>query len=194
MNTELTKVEPTMTRLDIPGEQYMVKHPKRVVNKNYREAILAIEKKVDDLGSLGEDCFPLEHSFAEGMYVRKVFMPKGYIVVSKLHKDSYLSCVLSGDLSMITEEGYRRVVGPCSFISPPGTKRILWIHEDTEWLTAHPNPKNITELEDLKKMVYVKDFSEVPGDIIEMEETCDEIDYFMKALNDLETKGVLCQE
>jgi len=45
-----------------------------------------------------------------------------------------MSC---GDLSVLTEEGIQRVQAPFTIVSPAGTKRIAYAHEDTVWTTIH---------------------------------------------------------
>ncbi len=145
--------------------------PKRVINADIRRTILAIEAKIKSMPeSLGEDCFPLEHSFAEGVYIRKIVMPKGHFIVGKLHRHSYLNVILSGDVSVLTEEGAKRVRGPGYVISPPGTKRFGYTHEETVWLTVHANPDNITDIDILEDLIHAKDFSEIPDCLIEVGE------------------------
>ena len=94
-------------------------------------------------------------------------MPKGMFVVGKLHKHSYLNVILTGDVSVLTEEGARRVKAPGHVIAPSGTKRFGYTHEETVWLTVHANPDNITDIDVLEEMIHAKDYSEIPGCLIE---------------------------
>lgn len=129
--------------------------PKREIDTGYWNAIKIIEAKImAHPMSTGPDPFPLKHSFAEGVYIREIQMPKGYFAVGRLHKDSYLNIILKGDIMMLTEEGYKRVTGPCSIISPPGTKRFGLVLEDTIWITVHANPHNITDIDVLEEMIH----------------------------------------
>ena len=117
--------------------------PKSVINLNIRKAISLIESKIKSIpGSLGEDPFPLEHSFTEGLYIRKLFIPKGYWLVGKIHNHSYINFVEIGDISVLTESGMSRVKAPCTIHSPSGTKRFGYSHSDTVWVTVHSNPTN----------------------------------------------------
>ena len=93
--------------------------PEPVINLKIRKAISLIESKLKSLpDSLGEDPFPLEHSFAEGLYIRKIFIPRGYWLVGKIHKYSYINFVERGDISVLTESGISRVKAPCTIPSP----------------------------------------------------------------------------
>lgn len=84
------------------------------------------------------DC-PLTHTFTPGMYGRQIFMPAGSIVTSKIHRTEHQYVVLSGRCAVWIEgEGWKEVVGPCSGITKPGTRRVLVMFEDTVWMTFHP--------------------------------------------------------
>lgn len=105
------------------------------------------------------DCFPLKHSFAEGIYVREIAIPKDMIVVSKIHKFSHPVFILKGDISVYTDEGVKRLKGPCSFISPAGAKRVGLTHEDTVWITVHATPE--TDLERIEDEIIAKNFEQL---------------------------------
>lgn len=130
-----------------------------------REKILDVEEIIKKTpGAMLGDCFPLKHTFADGFYIREIFMPKGYFIVSKIHKYEHPYFVLQGDVSVLTEDGIKRIKAPYSGITPVGTKRILYIHEDCVWTTIHTNPDNGTDLEEIEERVIAKSFDEVlPG-------------------------------
>jgi len=133
------------------------------VRVDVRKAILAIEAKIKSMpDALGEDPFPLTHSFAEGVYIREIRIPKGYFVVGKLHRDSYTSFIVSGDMSVLTEQGVKRVKGPSWAIAPAGTKRFGYSHEDTVWVTIHANPQNLRDIPALEKMIHAESYEELP--------------------------------
>lgn len=106
-----------------------------------------------------DEC-PLTHSFAEGIYIREIFMPKGMLIVSKIHKATHPYFVLRGDLSVLTEDGEVRIKAPFYGITPAGTKRLLYIHEDTIWITVHAT--NETDLEKIEEEIIAKSFDELP--------------------------------
>jgi len=80
---------------------------------------------------------PVKHYFSKGLYAREMFIPKGTIVTGKIHKHENFNIMSQGDLSVLTEDGVKRVKAPFSVVSPPGTKRIAYAHEDTIWTTIH---------------------------------------------------------
>ena len=99
-----------------------------------RQGILALEKIVeaaapDDL----EDLFPVTHLFANGVCSREIFMPKGTIVVSRVHKNDCINVISEGEVAVLSEEGEVRLKAPYKFVSKAGTKRVLVAYEDTVW-------------------------------------------------------------
>ncbi len=90
---------------------------------------------------------PPVHYFAPGLYAREITIPKGTVLTGKIHKFAQLNIMSKGELSVLTEDGIKRVRAPFTIVSPPGTKRIAYAHEDTVWTTIHG-----TEETDLEKI------------------------------------------
>ena len=87
--------------------------------------------------SLKADFFPVNHQFSGGVYAREFFLPKGYMVVGKVHKgDHFLACTI-GDCTMTTQYGSQRVTAHYLEQAKSGTKRIVFAHEDTVLVTFH---------------------------------------------------------
>lgn len=130
-------------------------------NNEIRDVILGIEEKMTKRldAAFGDDAFPLKHTFVDGAYVREIFMPKGMLLTSKIHKVTHPYFIMKGDVSVLTEEGVVRLQAPYHGITKSGTKRLLYIHEDTTWITVH-----VTKEKDLKKIeeeIIASDFDEV---------------------------------
>ena len=106
-----------------------------------------------------ENC-PLKHSFADGVYVREIFIPKGMCVVGKIHKFSHPNFLLKGKITVATEgEGVEHLEAPQSIISPAGTKRVVYAHEDTVWVTVHVTKE--TDLSKIEDEIIAKNYKEV---------------------------------
>lgn len=127
----------------------LAKRPKDISPSEVRNAILEFEWKMSKVPGVkfGDDCAPLKHTFTDDCYIREITMPKGMIVTSKIHKTTHPYFVLKGDVSVITEEGVVRIKAPYSGITKPGTKRVLYMHEETVWTTVH-----VTKEKDLKQI------------------------------------------
>lgn len=78
-----------------------------------------------------------KHYFANGLYAREIFIPKGTTLTGKIHKFEHINIISKGDIEVMTENGIERIVAPATIISKPGTKRIGYAHEDTVWTTFH---------------------------------------------------------
>ena len=132
----------------------------------YKNFVSAVRDKMTTMpGVLGKNPFPLKHSFAEGLYIREIFIPKGHLCIGGGHYDSYVNFVVSGDMSIITEEGVNRVKGPQMIVSPAGSQRMGYSHEDTVWVTVHANVDNERDLDILDKRLHYDDY--VPAEKIE---------------------------
>jgi hypothetical protein len=131
-----------------------------------RKKILGIEKAMFKLPNvlIGDSpeylaVCPLKHTFVDGAYVREIFLPKGMIFVTKIHKKTHPYFILKGDVSVLTEEGPKRIKGPLQGITKAGTKRVIYTHEDTVWITVHVT--NETDLKKIEEEVIAKSFDEI---------------------------------
>ena len=97
--------------------------------------------------------FPLVHTFTPGIYVRQIFMPAGSLLTSMEHKTEHPFIVISGMVDVMTAEGTETYVGPYMGITKPGTKRILYTHTDTVWITIHANHENIEDPEKIGESI-----------------------------------------
>jgi len=101
---------------------------------------------------------PVKHSFAEGCYIREIFNPRGEIVITKIHKQEHPFFLMQGKMSILTENGIKHIKAPFHGITKPGTKRIIYAHEDCVFITVHAT-KN-TDLKKIEEEVIAKDFND----------------------------------
>lgn len=142
------------------------------VNQAIRNKILDLEDKMKQVPSayIGDsELCPLKHSFADGVYVREIFIPKGTLIVGKIHKHSHPNFLMKGKVSVLTEEGVKHLEAPLSMVSPSGTKRVVYAHEDTVWITTHVTKKK--NLEKIEKEIIAKNYGEIDAIETKMEES-----------------------
>lgn len=121
-----------------------------------RQKLYALQGAVGDLPEV--DC-PLHHVFAPGAYARTIYIPKGTVVVGKIHKHQHLNVLSKGAVSVLTEAGgVERYVGPLTMVSSPGTKRAVYAETDVVWTTIHLT--NETDLEKIEDEVIAKTYEE----------------------------------
>jgi len=114
-------------------------------------------------GVLGEDPFPLYHSFAAGMYTREMHAPKGYSIIGKIHKKDSIVYLIKGSLIVADINGTRVLKAPMMFESEAGLKRVAYILEDTIWTDIHKTDK--TNIEEAEKEIFASSYEEL--DMIE---------------------------
>ena len=124
-----------------------------------REQILTLETRMRDFEQI--DC-PLTHTFAPGSYARGIQLPKTALVVGKIHKHAHLNIVSRGLVTVVTEFGCMQIDAreqPVTFTSQPGTKRALYVHEETWWTTVHLCDS--TDLAEIERDIIARDFVEL---------------------------------
>lgn len=123
-----------------------------VAQLNLRNKVWAAEecmKATPSIPKNPEEVCPHKDYFSQGVYAREMFIPKGTVIIGKLHKHQQLNVLLSGDLSVVTESGVQRIRPPFVVVSPPGTKRMAYAHEDSVWLTVHGT--ELTDVDEIER-------------------------------------------
>ena len=103
------------------------------------------------------------HHFAPGIYMREIFIPKGTCLTGKIHKTEHLNILSQGELSVMTEDGIKKIKASTVIKSQPGIKRVGFAHEDSVWITVHPNVENEKDVDRIEEMLIAKSFDEVLG-------------------------------
>jgi hypothetical protein len=101
---------------------------------------------------------PLEHFICNKTYVRQITLPKDIMLTGKVHNFDHTSILSKGEVTIMTDEGVTRIKAPATWVSKAGTKRLIYVHEETIWSTIHQSEN--TTVEDLEKeMVHDSDLS-----------------------------------
>lgn len=120
-----------------------------------REDIATLQNVLSDLEQLNLE--PVHH-FSKGLYARELFLPAGSIVVGKIHKHEHLNVIMKGKVTVTTPYGTEDLEAPLIFESKPDTKRAVYAHEDTIWITFHPTEE--TDLSIIEDQIILKDYSD----------------------------------
>lgn len=101
----------------------------------------------------GLEC-PLAHEFIPGFYVRSILMPAGSIITSKVHGTRHPYFVAHGKLTVVSwPKGAERIEGPHWGMTEPGTRRVLFIEEETLWTTFHAT--DLTDVEAIEDEILI---------------------------------------
>ena len=132
-----------------------------------REKVLELEKALIDIAD-GEmivtehdtKVFPLKHTFADGIYVRQMSMEEGSCVIGAIHNHLHVWFLLTGCISVATEDVVEDYIAPCYVVATPGTKRVIYANEDSIFVNIHKNPSNNKNIEELEKEIVSASYEE----------------------------------
>jgi len=128
----------------------------------FRENVLKVQEVLsalienNELPNKKDDCLlthyytPIDKTYGCGTYARQMFIPKGTLIIGKIHRHQHLNFIMQGKVSVSTEFGIKYLEAPCVFVSEAGLKRAVVAEEDTIWVTVHLT-KHLGE-ENLDKM------------------------------------------
>jgi len=129
----------------------------------FRQSILTAQQQMQDavengtLQSRMNECtlvhrfVPIDEKYKCAVYAREIFIPKGTVVIGKIHRHAHLNFLLEGSVSVNTEFGKQHMEAPCTFVSQPGLKRAVVAETDVRWttvhLTSHQSEARLEEIE-----------------------------------------------
>jgi len=145
---------------------------KNKVAKNSRKKIIAFEKALisisDGVNVEGDgnkilrdgNIAPIKHSFADSIYVRQMDMKKGSAVVGAIHKHLHVWFLLTGCITVATEDTTEDYIAPCYVVSTPGVKRVILANENSIFVNVHKNPTNTRDLDKLENEIVALNYEE----------------------------------
>ena len=113
-------------------------NPPLKVNVMHEIALLdtleSIERVLMLLGNRIDE-LPVAETVMDGIYVRELFMPAGFVVTGMIHKKPCINIMVTGSLEVLTETGeWAKLVAPVRFIGKAGTKKGVIVHEDSHFI------------------------------------------------------------
>ena len=142
------------------------------VSINSREKIVGLEKDLISIADgvsiegTGKEIMtnskiaPVEHIFADNIYVRRMNIKKGNAVVGAIHKHLHVWFLLTGHISVATENSTEDYIAPCYVVSTPGVKRVIYANEDSIFVNIHKNPSNTQDIDQLEKDIVALNYEE----------------------------------
>jgi hypothetical protein len=112
----------------------------------------------------------LMHYKAKGLYGRRIYVPAGACVTTRVHKQEHFTVALVGECWVVDEQGSRfKVVAPAVFVTPPGTQRACLAMTDVQWLTVHAVDA-VEEVTAMTEQLTCKNFSDYQRLALEAQE------------------------
>jgi len=145
---------------------------KKEVSVNSRKNILELENALINIADgvniegngkqvvTNSKIAPIKHTFADGVYIRQMDMKKESIVVGAIHKHLHVWFLLTGNVTIATEDTTEDYIAPCYVVSTPGVKRVILANEDSIFVNVHKNPSNTQDLDKLEKEIVALNYEE----------------------------------
>ena len=132
---------------------------------SFRETVTSLERQMLDSDNPlvikgNSDSFPLTHSFSDGVYVREMSMLEGGIVIGKIHNRSHTWFLMKGKLKIANEDGVVTYSAPTYVNASSGAKRVIIALEDSVFVNVHPNPDNITNIDELERILTCETYTQ----------------------------------
>ena len=127
-----------------------------------RADILRLEEvmqSMDGYDEEGKTLCRITHYFAPGVYAREMFVPAGVLLTGKIHKTEHLNILSQGRISVSNMGESVTVEAPFTYISPIGTKRAIYAHEDSTWTTIHAT--DLTDPVEIEREIIATSFEEL---------------------------------
>ncbi len=138
--------------------ELLVKGREKVIE--LENALIGIADEENIITHQNSKQFPLKHSFADGIYVRQMSMDKDSSVIGAIHNHLHVWFLLTGNISVATEEAVEDYIAPCYVIATPGTKRIIHANEDSIFVNIHKNPSNTENIQELEGELVSRNYEE----------------------------------
>lgn len=120
--------------------------------------INSIKNLVSAMKKLPQLDAPVKHHFSKGVYAREIFMPKGMLIVGKIHKTRHLNIISQGKCTVKTTARQLTIQAPFTFESVEGEQKVVFMHEDVVWTTIHLT--NETDLAKIEEECIANEYDE----------------------------------
>ena len=104
---------------------------------------------------LNEDASNIEHFFTEGVYARKMVIPKGTQIPTHKHAYDHLSILAQGRVRVAVGPVIQEYVAPAMIEVKKDVVHRITAIEDSVWFCVHAT--SATDVESLEETVIVKD-------------------------------------
>jgi len=131
----------------------------------FRDQVMLLESQLLDMEDPlivkgNSDNFPLTHSFSDGVYIREMSMLKDGVVIGRIHNRSHTWFLMKGKLKIANEDGVKTYSAPTYVNASSGAKRVIIALEDSVFVNVHPNPENITDTDELERILTCETYTQ----------------------------------
>ena len=119
--------------------------------------ILKMQAVMESMGCGTEGIPDATHVYTGDVCARTLILPKGSVIVGKMHRHEHLNIISYGHVKVLTFEGSKEYIGHNVFVSPATVKRCVYAVEETCWTVIHATTADNEE--DLEHSEIIKDDS-----------------------------------
>ena len=87
----------------------------------------------------------IEHHFSDGLYAKRMVIPKGFEAGQHAHKFSHLSILAKGRVLVKTDGSQKEYVAPACIEIVAGVNHAIQALEDSEWFCIHATDEKDVE-------------------------------------------------
>jgi hypothetical protein len=87
-------------------------------------------------------------------------MQQNSFLVGAIHKHEHVWFLLTGHITVVTEDTVQEYIAPCYTVSNPGSKRVIFANEDSIFVNVHKNPDNTKDIDVLDKQIVCDTWEE----------------------------------
>lgn len=123
-----------------------------------RAQIRALTSSLLGLPATEQREFGVQHTLIDGVYTRTLHVPKGSLLIGKIHLKECVNIVAKGDISILTETGMGRFQAGHIAVSKPGIQKVGFAHEDTVFINVFRTDE--TDIEKIEAQVATTEYAE----------------------------------
>lgn len=123
-----------------------------------RKQIRAWTQSLLDLPATEQREFEVQHTLIDGIYTRTLFIPKGSLLMGKVHLKECVNIVAKGDISVLTETGMGRFQAGHVAVSKPSIQKVGYAHQDTVFINVFRTDE--TNIEKIEAEVATTEYQE----------------------------------
>jgi quercetin dioxygenase-like cupin family protein len=87
----------------------------------------------------------IEHHFSDGLYAKRMVIPKGFDAGQHAHKYSHLSILAKGHVLVKTDNAQDEYFAPACIEIKAGINHTIQALEDSEWFCIHATSETDSE-------------------------------------------------
>jgi hypothetical protein len=117
----------------------------KAIIKDFKAGIMSVERKLKSMpNNMNAKDVGFKHKLEDGYYIRECVIPKHALMTTAIHKVPNPLFLLTGKASILTDKGCTRIKAPHYQMTKPGTKRIIFAHEECKFVTVHRTDRKDT--------------------------------------------------